>query len=227
MNKSTENLICFDLDGVLISSMVTANRIFYEVIERELRLPLHDYPQQKTLMSLSAEERVHLLWSKDIEEKGISSDQIEYALQTYRKEKLAAGMPLLPYAKEAVQLMADHFEFIACVSSNPDQVIQDFLANLGIMHYFSKITGIDFIPHSKPDPQIYISTVDYFGLKPSRCLTFEDSTAGVTSAKDAGMRVIGVATGLESVEDLKKAGADLIWTDFSEMELEKVRGLLG
>ena len=227
MGKSTQNLICFDLDGVLISSMVTANQIFYEVVQRELDLPLHDYPQQKTLMSLSAEDRVQLLWSKDIQEKGIEPEKVEHTLQIYRKEKLAAGMPLLPHAKEAVELMAEHFEYIACVSSNPDQVIQDFLANLGIMHYFSKITGIDFIPHSKPDPQIYTSTVDYFGLEPSHCLTFEDSTAGIISAKGAGMKAIGVATGLESVEDLQKTGADLVWKDFSEMKLEKINELLG
>lgn len=227
MQKSKDYLICFDLDGVLISSMVTANEIFYRVISDELGLPLHDYPTDKKLMSMSAEERVQLLWSHEIQEKGIQPPQIERVLQLYRKEKLEAGMPLLPYAKEALALMSEHFESIACVSSNPDQVIQDFLAKLGIMHYFSKITGIDFIPRSKPDPEIYISTIDYFVLEPSHCLTFEDSTAGVASAKGAGMKVIGVATGLESVEDLKKAGANLVWKDFSEMELGKVKGVLG
>ena len=225
--KSNDHLICFDLDGVLISSMITANQIFYEVIERELGLPLHDYPQQKNLMSLSAEERIQLLWANDIKEKGIEPGKIEHALQSYRKEKLAAGMPLLPHAKEAVELMAAHFEYLACVSSNPDQVIQDFLANLGLLHYFSKITGNDYLQFSKPDPQIYISTVDYFGLEPSQCLTFEDSTHGIFSAKGAGMKTIGVATGLESMEDLQKTGADLVWKDFSEMEVGKVRGVLG
>ena len=225
--KSKNHLICFDLDGVLISSMVTANRIFYEVVERELALPLHDYPQQKTLMALSAEDRMSLLWSKDIAERGIGMDQIEEVLTIYRKEKLAAGIPLLPHAKEAVELMASHFEFLACVSSNPDQVIQDYLANLGLLHHFTKITGIDFVAHSKPDPQIYISTVDYFGLEPQHSLTFEDSTPGIASAKGAGMKVVGVATGLESVEDLKKAGADGVLRDLSELDMGKIEEMLG
>lgn len=226
MKKSKENLICFDLDGVLISSMVTANRIFYEVIDRELGLPLYDYPQEKKLMALSAEDRMQLLWSEEIKERGITSERIEKALKIYREGKLAAGMPILPHAKEAVELMAHHFEYLACVSSNPDQVIQDFLANLGLLHYFSKITGVDHVSFSKPNPEIYQSTVDYFGLPAAKCLTFEDSTHGIASAKGARMKVIGLATGLESVEDLKKTEADLVWRDFSELSLQKIKSLL-
>lgn len=222
MSKDQSHLICFDLDGVLISSMATANRIFYEVVQRELGLPLHDYVQRKDLMALSVEERLATLWKKEMKERGMTAEQVEHALHTFQTEKLSAGIPILPHAAQAVRLMADHFEFLACVSSNADYVIAETLATLGLQSYFSFIAGMDDVQFSKPHPAIYQYAVDHFGLNSKDCLTFEDSTHGIHSAKSAGLKVIGVATGLESMDELKKSGADQVWPDFSGITLQKV-----
>jgi len=222
MIKDQTHLICFDLDGVLISSMATANRIFYEVVQRELGLPLYDYPQRKDLMALSVEERLESLWKKEMRERGITAEQTEHALHTFQREKLSADIPVLPHAPEAVRLMAEHFEFLACVSSNSDYMIEETLTQLGLRSCFSFIAGMDDVQFSKPHPAIYQYAIDHFGMNPKDCLTFEDSTHGIHSAKSAGLKAIGVATGLESVEELQKTGADLIWPDFSGISLQKV-----
>lgn len=222
MTKNAEHLICFDLDGTLISSMAIANKIFYETVHEELGLPLHDYPQQKTLMALSAEERLATLWKEEMKKRGITPEQAAHALQSYRDRKMAVGIPLIPHADEAVKLMAEHFEFLACVSSNPDYMVEESLRKLGLRPYFSLVVGMDHIEFSKPHPAIYQHAVNHFGLKAKNCLTFEDSSYGIQSAKAAGMKAIAVATGLESVEDLKKSGADRIWPDFSVITLNKV-----
>lgn len=222
MNKDRSHLICFDLDGVLISSMAIANHIFYEIVHRELGLPLYDYPQRKDLMALSVEERLESLWEKEMKERGITAEQVGHALQTFRTEKLSAEIFAVPHATEAVKLMADHFEFLACVSSNSDYMIDETLKKLGLRPHFSFIAGMDDVEFSKPHPAIYQYAVDHFGMNPKDCLTFEDSTHGIHSAKSAGLKAIAVATGLESVEDLKKSGADLVWPDFSVISLEKI-----
>lgn len=224
--KSSQSLICFDLDGVLIHSMSLANQIFFDTVEEQLGLPTETFRHDKKLMALSAEERFDLLWSQDIKERRISKKAIEDALNLYRKRKLSANIPLLPYAKEAVELMAEHFEFLAVVSNNPQSIIETTLKTLGIRHYFSSTFGIDYLRFTKPHPEIYERAVDHFGLEPEGCLAFEDSTHGIQSAKGAGMKVIAVATGLESVEDLKKTPADEVMGDFSEVTIEKVRALL-
>ncbi len=223
MNQSKDHLICFDLDGVLISSMAIANKLFYDTVEEILNLPTEEFRQQKQLMALSGEERMATLWP----EAKLTQAQQNEVLQVYRERKMSAGIPLLPHAKETVSLMAEHFEFMACVSNNPDSIIEQTLAEAGLLHYFSKLTGIDHLQFSKPHPEIYASTVDYFGLDSKNCLTFEDSTPGISSAKGAGMRVIGVTTGLESKEDLEKAGADVILESLSEASVDMVNELLG
>ena len=226
MIKNKDYLICFDMDGVLISSMVIANEIFYDVVEKELGLPLHDYPQQKGLMALSFEDRLVSLWKDDIERKGISEDRIESALEICRARKMAADIPILPNARETVRQIADYFENMALVSSNREFVIDDTLNLLGLRQYFSKLTGIDSVQFSKPDPEIYKVTVEHFGILPQKALTFEDSTHGIHSAKGAGMKVVGVATGLETPEALQKAGADQVLKDFSEFSLDELKKLL-
>jgi len=226
MTKDLTHLICFDMDGVLISSMLIANQLFYEMVEKELGLPLYDYPQQKSLMALSAEERIERLWEDDIREKGITQSEIDRAMDHFRQMKIDAGVPILPDAKKALELMAENFEHLACVSSNREAVIDEQLTGLGVRHFFTKITGIDHVRFSKPDPEIYAQTAEYFGIEPAKCLTFEDSTHGIHSAKSAGMKAIAVATGLESVEELQKTDADLILPDLSGLDLDTVKILL-
>ena len=223
--KNSDHLICFDLDGVLIHSMTVANKIFYDTIERELGLPVEPYRKEKKIMALSAEERFDLLWKDEIERKGITSQQIEDALEAYRKGKMSIDIPALPKAVETVRMIAEHFEMIAAVSSNPDYIIKETLERLQIADCFQKITGLDHIRFAKPNPEIYEQTVDYFGIEAKNAMTFEDSLAGITSAKGAGMKVIAVATGLESKEELQKTPADLVLNDLTELKLEMVKSL--
>lgn len=226
MNKNSDHLICFDLDGVLISSMAIANQIFYDTVEEQLALSTEEYRKQKRTMALSAEERFDLLWKEEIQEKGITEKQIQEALLEYRRRKMKAPIPLLPRAKETLEMMSEAFEFIALVSNNPDDLLEEMVERFGIAGYFSKITGISHVQFTKPHPQMYQVTAEHFGIPTQKSLVFEDSSHGIAAGKGAGMKVIAVATGLESVEDLQKTPADLVIEDFSQLKPEQVDGLL-
>ncbi len=221
-----ENLICFDMDGVLIHSMTIANTLFFDAVEEQLQLPTADFRNDKKLMSLSVEERFELLWKKEIDERNISEEAIEETIQIYRKKKLATNIPILPKAKETVELMAKHFKFLAVVSSNITHVIQETVKRLELESYFSHIQGIDDVAFTKPHPEMYQKAAESLGMDPKKALAFEDSTHGIPSAKGAGMTVIGVATGLESVKDLQKTPAEKVIQGFSELNLEMVEHLL-
>ncbi|GAA3065796.1 hypothetical protein GCM10020000_57120 [Streptomyces olivoverticillatus] len=45
---------------------------------------------------------------------------------------------------------------------------------------------------SKPDPEGFLKGAAELGFAPGECIVFEDSEAGITAAKAAGMRVVGV-----------------------------------
>eukprot|EP01105_Mastigella_eilhardi_P026378 TRINITY_DN758_c0_g2_i1.p2 TRINITY_DN758_c0_g2~~TRINITY_DN758_c0_g2_i1.p2 ORF type:complete len:223 (-),score=59.56 TRINITY_DN758_c0_g2_i1:104-772(-) len=46
----------------------------------------------------------------------------------------------------------------------------------------------------KPDPEGYLAAARSLGVAPERCVVVEDAHSGVRAGKDAGMRVLGVAT---------------------------------
>jgi len=66
------------------------------------------------------------------------------------------------------------------------------LEKLKIKHHFQIILGAEDYFQSKPHPDGYSKAVQVLGANPNSCLVFEDSTAGIQSARSAGLWVIAV-----------------------------------
>jgi len=58
---------------------------------------------------------------------------------------------------------------------------------------FQTIVTSEDVPNPKPHPATYLKAVENLGFKPSECVAFEDSPNGIKSAKEAGLRVIGLS----------------------------------
>ena len=78
------------------------------------------------------------------------------------------------------------------------------------------------ITYGKPHPEIFLKAAVSLNAVPSNCVAFEDSMAGIRSAKAAGMKVVALTT-THVAEDLKDA--DLIIKDYTEISLTKLREL--
>jgi len=219
--KYNDYLICFDLDGVLINSMEPAIRIFFETMGRELGLT-YDFRADRKMWALAPREKIDVLWRDEIRRRGITQEQIDKAMAIYQKGKMEANIPALPYAREAMALLANRFENIAVVSGNANFMVEGALKKLDVLSYVKKITGTDDVALSKPDPAIYRKTVEYFNLLPGHTLAFEDSSHGIAAAKGAGAKAIGVATGVETFEELQKTPADAVLHNLSELTLDLV-----
>jgi HAD superfamily hydrolase (TIGR01509 family) len=78
----------------------------------------------------------------------------------------------------------------AAVMTNIDFVID----NLGLRSYFDVIVSADDVQLSKPDPETYLTCARRLQALPGDCIVFEDSTKGVESALNAGMRCVALTT---------------------------------
>jgi HAD superfamily hydrolase (TIGR01509 family) len=99
---------------------------------------------------------------------------------------------------------------LAIASSADVMKVEGNLAELAefVDRFGAVITGTD-VERKKPSPDIFLEAARRIGVDPTRCLVIEDAVAGVTAAKAAGARCLGLASTLsESV--LAGAGAD--WT---------------
>ncbi len=72
--------------------------------------------------------------------------------------------------------------------------IDFILDGLDIRNYFDKITGGHEVSKGKPDPEIFLKSVEKLKIKPEECLVFEDSLGGIQSALNASLKVVGVTT---------------------------------
>ncbi|BDR57067.1 haloacid dehalogenase [Xylocopilactobacillus apis] len=90
---------------------------------------------------------------------------------------------ILDYAKE-------HKLSLAVASSSTRQHILEVLEACQIKDYFDVINSGEALQQSKPNPEIYLKTLNELNLAADECLTVEDSYYGITAAKNAGIKTI-------------------------------------
>jgi beta-phosphoglucomutase len=65
-----------------------------------------------------------------------------------------------------------------------------------IRKYFDVIVTSDIVKEGKPSPAVYLKVADMLHVDPADCLVFEDTVSGIQAGLAAGMKVIGITTGL-------------------------------
>ena len=91
---------------------------------------------------------------------------------------------------------------LAIASGGRRAQIDEALSGTKIQCDFDVIVAAEDCPIGKPDPAIYLLARERLNaghrsehdIVPEECLVFEDSLAGIRSARAAGMRVLGLAT---------------------------------
>ena len=95
------------------------------------------------------------------------------------------------------------------------------IEELGITNYFSSIICGDEVSKGKPDPEMYIKTLSNLKVNKNECIIFEDSIEGVTAAKNANIKAIGV-TSSQSSEILKSVGAFKTIEDYTKISIDNI-----
>jgi beta-phosphoglucomutase len=90
------------------------------------------------------------------------------------------------------------------------------LERVGIRELFDAVADGNIVREAKPNPEVFIKAAEMVGIKPEKCVVFEDAVAGVQAALNAGMMCIGVG----SSRILKKA--HFVVPGLNEMNLAKL-----
>lgn len=181
--------VIFDMDGVLVDTefaFMLEERSFFdahgiEVSDEELFATV-GCSQQDFLRDL-----VRWLASVDIE-----LDR-EGALAFYNNwaSDLTIDYASLrnPGVLEVLQELSDRGVRLALASASPMDNIRHVLTACEIIDFFEVIVSGEHFAQSKPDPEIYLHTLDLLGLPASRCCCVEDSVPGITAGRAAGLTV--------------------------------------
>ncbi|MGW0789582.1 HAD-IA family hydrolase [Streptomyces sp. NPDC002911] len=79
----------------------------------------------------------------------------------------------------------------ALVTSADEALAQARMTAAGLPMPETRVTA-EMVGASKPDPEGFLKGAAELGFDPADCIVFEDSEAGVTAGRAAGMRVVGV-----------------------------------
>ena len=107
---------------------------------------------------------------------------------------------------------------VGIVSGSSRGVIDEMLGLAGVADLVSCIVSTEDAPRGKPDPAPYLLGAERLGVPPSACVAFEDSRAGVLSAKAAGMVAVGLQRDGAPPQDLSEA--DAVVADLADLDLD-------
>jgi HAD superfamily hydrolase (TIGR01509 family) len=107
------------------------------------------------------------------------------------REEFRAGLALRPGAVELVTGLRPWLRL--GLASNTDRPLVDLeLAGTGLAGVFDVVVTGETVARPKPAPDLYLLACQRLGAPPSAAIAFEDSEAGVVSAKAAGLTVVAV-----------------------------------
>ncbi|MEZ4446140.1 MAG: HAD family phosphatase [Polyangiaceae bacterium] len=101
-------------------------------------------------------------------------------------------LALKPGCREIVDGAVARGRRRAVASSSPHRLIRAVLDRFSLTDRFEVVVSGEDVVQGKPAPDIFLLTAERLGVTAADCVVFEDSVAGVTAGRAAGMTVIAV-----------------------------------
>ncbi|GBG96654.1 HAD family hydrolase [Lactococcus termiticola] len=180
----TVKAIIFDMDGVLVD---TEN---YYLKRREdffasQGISLAGFPH-----SFFIGGKMQDVWDKILGD-AYSPEEKAKILSAYDKHKKGNVLPytelLFPDVRDILEFLKNKGIRMALASSTAMSDIEHNLKVNELAGYFELLRSGSDLKHSKPDPEIYLITLEALGLAKDEVIVIEDSEKGIASAKAAGL----------------------------------------
>lgn len=196
--------VCFDFNGTLSHDEPILCEIFVELFaEHGKPLSAQEYFDQ--LAGLSDPEIVRTWLGRD---HARVDEVIEERVARYCAA--VADGSTVPESVRAAVLHAAARAPVAVVTGAARAEVEPVLEAAGLSRAIGAIVSSDDVAEGKPHPEGYLRALEALGVGPvgpGEAIAFEDTEAGVASAKAAGFRCLAV---LGTLDPHRLAGADEI-----------------
>ena len=173
--------ILFDMDGVLIDSAPAVERVW------RVWALAHGFDPVSVVAQAHGRRSIETIRAvapaMNAEKENILVEQMEIADKD--------GVTALPGAARLLAQLPDNRFAIVTSATRPLAVARLGYAGLPVPRYM--VTADDVV-HGKPSPEPYLKGAALLGFTQADCLIFEDSPAGISSARSAGMKAIALQT---------------------------------
>lgn len=178
----------FDMDGTLVSSERLKGTAISKACSRfggDVDVNVY-----KEVMGGSWEVVAHHFF--EIAKISPNMDEFVSEYSSIYKDLLRHQLKLTPNAKEFIIELSKKGKKIGLVSSSFSWMINQILEQLQLSNYFDIIITKEDVKNHKPHPEAYLLALDRLSLTSSEVLIFEDTQAGLLSAKGADCDAIAI-----------------------------------
>jgi HAD superfamily hydrolase (TIGR01509 family) len=216
MPATRTDLIIFDCDGVLVDSEPISLAVLVEALAAA-GVAMSEEEAHERFLGRSLKSMSEILQ----DEHGLAVDAA--FLEAMRKvlyERFRRELQPIAGIAETV----DGLGIAHCVaSSSQPERIRLSLSVTGLLDRFEpNIFSATMVARGKPAPDLFLHASAAMGVEPGHCVVVEDSPAGITAAKSAGMRVVAFTGGSHARtprhrETLLNLQPDALFDDMREL----------
>lgn len=178
----------FDLDGTLIDSngvWVEVDRVF---LSRRgfTATPEYCHTVGHSIFPVAAQ------YTKDYYHLEESPQEIMDEWTALAGDAYSHHVPLKEGAREFLEYSRDRGEPMVLTTACVPQMCKAALERHGLTPFFSSILFAQELGVEKRDPRYFQAVLTHLGVRAEDCTLFEDSPGACRTAKEAGIRVVGV-----------------------------------
>jgi len=178
--------LLLDFNGTLSDDEPLLSELFGELFAEQGK-PMTEEEYYAGLSGLADREIVRMWLGRDAPE----------VVDEYARRYVARagdGSTIGADARQAVHAAAAAGARLAVVSGAPHAAIEAALRGAELSRAFTAVVAAEDVEHGKPDPAGYRRALDLLGIPPAGAVAVEDSEAGVTAAKAAGLYTVAVVS---------------------------------
>lgn len=204
----------FDMDGTLLDSMGVWNsitEIFFTKHNIKYDKTHADRFREMTLTESSQYISAHFLPDS-------AAAEILAELNSLAAHEYIHNIRLKPYAKEYLYQLHSRGVKLAVATSGFADLCTAALKRLGVLDLFGAVALSSEVGVNKSNPDLYLLAAKRINVAPHECTVYEDILQGITGAKKAGMRTVGVYDESSRADAQKiKNTADVYITGWREL----------
>ena len=197
------SIALFDLDGVILDTEGSYTAFWDDYGSRH-------FSEKDFGVKIKGQTLVKILgdyFPEENERKAITD-----AINDFERKM---SYPFVPGVENYIKsLKSNGIRTAVVTSSNLLKMDNVYRCHPGFREMFDMILTSEDFSESKPSPYCYLKAMRLFGAGPEDCVVFEDSLAGLQSARASGAFVTALTT--TNPEEVVRNYADLVIRDFND-----------
>ena len=197
------SIALFDLDGVILDTEGSYTAFWDDYGSRH-------FSEKDFGLKIKGQTLVKILddyFPEENERKSITD-----AINDFERKM---SYPFVPGVENYIKsLKSNGIRTAVVTSSNLLKMENVYRCHPGFREMFDIILTSEDFSESKPSPYCYLKAMRLFGAGPEDCVVFEDSLAGLQSARASGAFVTALTT--TNPEEVVRNYADLVIRDFND-----------